>query len=217
MSVRYQPKGLAVLVLDSISNLFHHPKTKAVDTPFRGKTFMCKFPSGQLYFESKLDLDTDGSIYAAQDPTGQPATSAKDAEGHNLDADLINYFVLPGGFFVHHRIRIGDIGVVIRGIRKAYACFGDVGPAHSLGEGSIALHRDLGHETIVNRHTANGGHLVNSGIPSEVITIVFPGSGNGLGRRNDESEAIGEPLFQKLMREGDAIGDFPISGKLPIA
>jgi Fungal chitosanase of glycosyl hydrolase group 75 len=213
----YQPEGLAVITLDRIPNLFSHPRTKTISTHFIGKKFMCKFPGGQLYYESKLDLDTDGSVYAAQDPSGQAATSAKDADGNSLDADLINYFVLPGGFFAAQGIRIGDIGVVIRGIRMAYACFGDVGPAHKLGEGSISLHRELGHETIIGRDTASGGRLINAGIASGVITIVFPGSGNGNGRTNEESAAIGGPLFQKLQKEANLVGDFPITGVRNIA
>ena len=206
----YEPTGLAVLVLDSIPTLFLHPKTKTITTPLIGKRFMCQFPSGQLYFDSKLDLDTDGSFYIAQDPSGQKNTSARDANGKSLDADLINYFVLPGGFPASHGIRIGDIGVVIFGIRKAYACFGDVGPSSKLGEGSISLHRELGHETIVGRDTSTGGRLINAGISSGVITIVFPGSGNGHGRTNVESAAIGEQLFQKLQQEAKSIGDFPV-------
>lgn len=191
------PPGLTVLILDKIPLLFTHPKSRTMPNTLIGQVFMCKFPSGQLYFESKLDLDTDGSDFSAQDGTGQAATSAKDASGNFLDADRINYFVLPGGFPAQHSIRIGDIGVVILGIRKVYACFGDVGPANKLGEGSISLHRELGHETIVN------GKLINSGLSraARVITIVFPGSGNGLGRTNTESARIGEPLFQRLQQE----------------
>ncbi|MCC6391652.1 MAG: glycoside hydrolase family 75 protein [Bryobacterales bacterium] len=211
MAITYKPQGLSVLILDSIPTLFLHPKTREITTPaLIGRKFMCKFPSGQLYFESKLDLDTDGSAYISQDPSGQASTSAKDAGGKSLDADLINYFVLPGGFYPQHGIQFGDIGVVIYGIRMAYACFGDVGPSNKLGEGSIALHRDLGHEVIVGRHTASGGRLINAGISSGVITIVFPGSGNGHGVPNRESAAIGERLFQKLLKEAESIGDFPL-------
>jgi hypothetical protein len=193
----YRPQGLAVLILDRIVDLISSPRTNTISQSFSGKKFMCKFPNGQLYFESKLALDTDGSVFAKQDPSGQAATSAKDANGNFLDADRINYFVLPGGFASKHHIRIGDIGVVINGIRKVYACFGDVGPSHSLGEGSISLHRELGHETVV------GGHFINAGLPGGMITIVFPGSGNGRGRTNLESARIGALLFQKLQDEAE--------------
>jgi hypothetical protein len=217
VSVNHKVSGLATITLDSIVNLFHHPRTQTISAHLIGKEFMCRFPSGQLYFESKLDLDTDGSVYHKQDGTGQGETSARYSDKSSLDADLVNYFVLPKHFYQHHGIRIGDIGVVIYGIRKVYACFGDVGPANKLGEASIALHRELGHETIVGRDTASGGRLINAGISSGVITIVFPGSGNGLGRKNSESAAIGDPLFQKLQKEGDAIGDFPAPKTLSYA
>jgi hypothetical protein len=219
----YQPPGSAVPTLGRITNLFVHPRTQTINIHLTGKKFMCKFANGQLFYESKLDLDTDGSVFSAQDvgpngeQWGQMTTSAKDVDGHSLDADLINYFVLPGGFYAAHGITIGDIGVVIYGARKVYACFGDVGPQHKLGEGSISLHRELGHETIVNRNAAAGGTLVNSGISSGVITIVFPGSGNGLGRSNAECATIGEPLFQDLQRQANPVGDFPAFGARNIA
>jgi hypothetical protein len=217
MAITYKPEGLAVIILDSIPTLFHHPKTKEINTPLIGKKFMCRFPSGQLYFDSKLDLDTDGSVFHSQDGTGQGETSAKNPDKSSLDADLINYFVLPKHFFQRFGIKIGDIGVVIFGIRKVYACFGDVGPPTKLGEGSIALHRELGHETIIGRETVSGGRLINAGISSGVITIVFPGSGNGFGRSNADSAVIGERLFQNLQKEADSIGDFPLPGKLRLA
>jgi hypothetical protein len=202
MATTYKPEGLAVLQLDDIPVLFNHPKTQIISDAFKGKKFMCKLPSGQLYFDSKLSLDTDGSpVYFPQDPSGQLHTSTKFPGGGDLDSDLINYFVLPGGFYPKHGINKGDIGVVIFGIRMAFACFGDVGPAGSLGEGSISLHRELGNEIIRNRDTASGGTLINRGIDSGVITIVFPGSGNTWGRKNAESKVLGEILFRKLKQE----------------
>ncbi|MGC2660340.1 MAG: glycoside hydrolase family 75 protein [Bryobacteraceae bacterium] len=204
----YQPIGAAAQILGGIVTLFLHPKTQEIgDGPhhhhhLEGKEYMCTFPGGQLYFQSKLDLDTDGSRYWRQDHTGQPDTAVHYADGTPMDADRDNYFVLPGGFYGHYKIGKGDIGVVIYGNRKAYACFGDVGGPHKLGEGSIALHRALGHETIHHRR------LTNRGIHSGVITIVFPGSGNGKARTSAESLSVGEPLFRALQREGDAIGNF---------
>jgi hypothetical protein len=190
-------EGLSWPVLGKIPLLLDHPKTETLDHVLIGKTFLCKLPGGQLYFESLLDLDTDGSVYYAQDPFGQPGTSAKDAAGHNLDSDQINYFVLPGGLYAQYGIQLGDIGVVIYRARKVYACFGDVGPANKLGEGSIALHRALGHETIFK------GKLVNAAIDGGVTTIVFPNSGgDGIhGQTNAESSRIGEQLFQQLQSE----------------
>ena len=89
----------------------------------------------ESYYDSKLDLDTDGSIYAGQDRTGQGATA--------------------------------------------------LGPRHGIGEGSIALHRALGHETIVN------GRLRNVGIDRGVITIVFPHSGDGAPQTPERIQTLG--------------------------
>jgi hypothetical protein len=62
--------------------------------------------------------------------------------GNFLDADKINFFVLPKrGFDAKYKIQIGDVGVVINGRQVAYACYADRGPSDKLGEGSIALHR----------------------------------------------------------------------------
>jgi hypothetical protein len=46
--------------------------------------------------------------------------------------------------------------------------------------------------------------MINRGLDKDVITIVFPVSGNGRGRTNAESAAIGGPLFQHLKLEAFA-------------
>jgi hypothetical protein len=204
--VAYQPPAASVPVLGQIPLLFNHPMTKVLTNDFRlGEKFMCRFPSGQLYFESKLGIDTDGSVFAAQDGTGNKdgETTAKDANGNDLDADQINYFVLPkGGFDAKNGIRIGDIGVVIFGTQKVFACFGDRGPAHEIGEGSITLHRALGNEPIDQKtKSLIDAGVGGNGIDAGVITIVFPGSGNSFGRTNAESQKIGEGFFTRLQAE----------------
>ena len=81
-----EPEGLPVLILDKIVELISDPRTKPIADGFFGKRFMCKFPNGQIYFDSKLALDTDGSRFAIpdahghkEDPDGRPTTSAVDA------------------------------------------------------------------------------------------------------------------------------------------
>jgi len=193
MSTPYQPPLASRTILgNDILWLLSCDRTQTVADVLTGKTYMCVLPGGQLYFESKLDLDTDGSAFAAQDPSGQPSTSAKDVHGHDLDADAINYFVLPGKGYAKHGIALGDVAVVIFGQRMAFACFGDVGPSSKLGEGSIALHRALGHETI------HHGQLTNAGISRGVITIVFPHSGIGRGLSTRESAIVGGMMLQEL-------------------
>ncbi len=138
----------------------------------------------ESYYDSKLDLDTDGSIYAGQDRTGQGATALRYPGGRSVDANAVLYFVLPGLFYQAWRIRKGDLGAVFYRDHLAFAVFADVGPRHRIGEGSIALHRALGHETIVN------GRLRNVGIDRGVITIVFPHSGDGTPQTPERIQAL---------------------------
>jgi len=218
----YKPGTLASRTLGSIADLIQHPKTVVITTAFATKKFLCKLPGGQIYFDSGLDLDTDGSRFFNQDGPpgalfGVPTTSTKWADGTSLDADVVNYFVLPGGFYTPYNIEKGDIGVVIFGSRKVFACFGDVGPTHKLGEGSISLHRELGNEPIANHNQAKGEHLINgakggNGIGSGVVTIVFPGSGNGFGKNNHDSQTAGSLLFDDLKREAEQWTNSPAPG-----
>jgi hypothetical protein len=216
MATAYKPDAFAGFVLGDIPALFNHPDTEIIHEHFSGEKFMCKLPGGQIYFDSKLALDADGSPYWKQDrPNSQPVTTNHLDDGRDLDSDLINYFVLPGGIHKWKQgIDLGDIAVVIRGVRMAFACFGDVGPRHSLGEGSISLHRDLGNETVSNRESVSGGTFnPKAGIDSGVITIVFPGSGNHLkkfsGRTTRDSTAIGAPLFERLKRDATDYTNLP--------
>ena len=175
MVVRYKPDGLTALMLGDIPALFNSPDTEVITQFFKGKEFMCLLPGGELYFDSKLSLDLDGSPFWTQDqPDSQPQTSVKWEDDVDVDSNIYNYFVLPGNFWNAHGFREGDIGVVIYGLRIVFACFVDVGPKGSLGEGSIALHRELGFATV-----RNGVENTKWGIDSGVVTIVFPQTGNG--------------------------------------
>jgi hypothetical protein len=195
MADPYKPTASVAESLGPIVSLLTHPKTQIGDK-FVGAKFLCRFPGGQLYFDSGLEVDTDGSTFARQDKTGNSGTSIKDANGKDLDAATINYFVLPkGGFDAKYHIGDGDLGVVLFESKKVYACYGDRGPNNKLGEGSLSLHSDLGHERVA------GGRFINKGIDSGVVTIVFPRSGNGKGRTNGESEVNCKPLFEKLRGE----------------
>jgi hypothetical protein len=195
---KYQPPSSSLRLLENMPVLLSHPETKVIQKAYKGQKFLCELPGGQIFFESALELDTDGSVYNTQDNTGQANTSTRyHIDRRSMDADNDNFFVLPGGFYKPYRIFPGDIGVVIYNQWKVFACFGDVGPPEKLGEGSIALHRALGHETII------GGRLQNVGISGGVLTIVFPGSGDGRAKHNAESHQLGQNLFKELLQEAD--------------
>lgn len=209
MSHAYTPPAASLGRLGATVSLLKSKRTREIDhSDLTGARFMCRLPGGQLYYDSKLDLDTDGSRFAAQDGTGQSKTSLRYADGKSVDADAVPYFVLPGGFYHSKGISLGDVAVVIYQARIEYAVFADVGPEDKIGEGSIALHRSLGHETVI------GGRLNNIGITRDVITIVFPGSGNRTPQTPELIRVIGERLFTLLSLTN--VGDFDAT-PLPIA
>ncbi len=167
--------------------------TRIHQTFRKGGGNIFRLRGGEVYFDSLLELDTDGSRYASQDPTGQHDTALHQPDGRAVDSNAVPYFVLPArGFYQRFGIRLGDIAAVIYRGRIEFAVFADTGPPLQLGEGSIALHRSLGHETIIH------GRLLNEGIDQSVITIVFPGSGNGTPQTPNEIRRIGRELFTRL-------------------
>ena len=187
----YQPPQASLSRLGAISRQLE--RATVVRQHFdHGGDYIFTLPGGQLYFEGPLELDTDGSHFYSQDPTGQRDTSLHDAHDRPVDANTVPYFVLPcHGFCDKFGIRLGDIAAVIYKNKVEFAVFADCGPAHKLGEGSIALHRALGHETITH------GTLRNEGIDNGVITIVFPGSGKQDDPQTPERvRRIGRMLFQ---------------------
>src|SRR5262249_28321119 len=131
--------------------------------------------TGQTAFVGKLDndvvvvkarfltLDTDGASkeIRACDPTSQPDTALPDLNGGPNDANAIPYFVLPGcGDALNVEkckanppyrqlgLAKGDLAAVISDNKTAFAIAADVGPEKHFGEGSVALHRGLGHEAV---------------------------------------------------------------------
>ena len=189
----YQPPSASLSRLGTITRQLERATT--VRQHFdHGGDFVFLLPGGQLYFEGPLELDTDGSKFYDQDPTGQSDTSIHDAHDRPVDANRVPYFVLPcHGFCDKFGIQLGDIAAVIHNDRIEFAVFADCGPANKLGEGSIALHRALGHETVIN------GTLHNDGIDSGVVTIVFPGSGKTDDPQTPQKvRQIGSMLFHAL-------------------
>jgi len=164
--------------------------------------FIGKLESGEIFFDSSLELDTDGwpDGEHAGDPDWQPDTSLRLPDHSSLDANTIPYFVLPlpPSWPAQFGIQLGDYAAVVFGQKLAFAIFGDRGPRPTLGEGSIALLRRLGEERI-----RPDGTVRNAGMGPRVITIVFPGSGD-LSDRVDQRmlvEAIdqkGSNLFNAL-------------------
>jgi Fungal chitosanase of glycosyl hydrolase group 75 len=189
--MEYEPPGASVGCLGTIV------KTLSGDKPVeghftKGGKAIFQLGGGQLFYDSLLDLDSDGSRFAKQDATGQSDTSLHQPNGSPVDSDSVPYFVMPRAFAEQFGIELGDVAAVIFKDRIEFAVLADHGPSRKLGEGSISLHRSLGHETI------RGGKFHDEAIDKDVITIVFPGSGNGTPQTPDKIRQIGKDLFARL-------------------
>ena len=190
-AMAYQPPSPNIALLGSITNLLAN--ATAVNHAFvKGGKAVFVLAGGALYYDSLLDLDSDGSKFAAADPTGQSGTSLTQPDGSPVDADTVPYIVLPGHFYQQFNIRMGDIAAVMFNGLLEFAVFADVGPHNKIGEGSIALHRSLGHEVVIN------GVFHDDAIDENVVTIVFPGSGNGTPQTPDAIRTQGGVLLQAL-------------------
>lgn len=195
---RYKPDSLSIERLGAIVNLLESAEKIKHSFQTLPKAVL-KLEGGELYFDTLLNLDTDGSVYYAQDGQGQLQTSIQNPDGSPVDADSVPYFVLPErGFYQQFGIKLGDVAAVIYRDKIEFAVFADEyggqDAEEQLGEGSIALHRALGHETITRE-----GRLVDEAIDADVITIVFPASGvEGNPQTPEKIRQIGRRLFLAL-------------------
>ena len=105
-----------------------------------------------------------------------------------VDAGKIPYIVLPGAMAREIGMRPGDFAVVLnpRNGQSSYAIFGDVGPFDRIGEGSIALAKNLG----IHADARNGGARRG------VVYLIFPGSGDGRPKTIEEINAGADRLLQ---------------------
>lgn len=165
-------------------------------------------PSGQLYFDSRLELDTDGwpGGSGRGDKHYQTATSYRLADKTPIDANTVPYFVLPQptdwvrGF----GIWLGDVAAVLYEGKLAFAVFADFGGTDTIGEGSIELLRQLGMERL------RDGRIINRGTPRGVVTIVFPGSRPALKYHSmadviRETKKRGDEHFTALLNSNLAV------------
>jgi Fungal chitosanase of glycosyl hydrolase group 75 len=132
------------------------------------------FPSGAIHYESKFDIDADGSGPNLGDPAFQKDTSLHDGNGA-LNATTYPFGVIPlprdGGFSKVQDVGLGlgDVGIAFFQGRSATFVYGDEGPSDKIGEGSVILAKSLG----IDGDPVNGGMQK---IPPGVVHIAFPGS-----------------------------------------
>jgi hypothetical protein len=164
-----------------------------------------------ILVDSQLQIDADGNSDSTSiDPDyGQVETSLKwlDAEGarHSVDTLTVPFFVMPYHWYTDQGVQPGDVAAIIYGDRIEYAIFADVGPWQKLGEGSIALHDNLG-----NNPWTKGGKPWN-GIDTEpgVDMVIFPGSRDEIfptpeGKKKKSFTVYGEPNQARIRKVGEA-------------
>ncbi len=136
---------------------------------------LIKLDNGMVYLRSKLAVDADGGSDWRNDRYGQATTSLTNADGSALDANRVNYFVLPmTDEYKQMGIKLGDLAWVrnTRTGKMVAAIFGDHGPKRKIGEGSQALCRALG----LSGDPNHGGTDKR-----EIEFLIQPNSGNGKG------------------------------------
>jgi hypothetical protein len=158
-------------------------------------------PDGQIFFDTDLELDTDGwPDGPGGDSSWQPQTSLRYEDNGSINSNKVPYFVLPQPkpWYASRGVSLGDYAAVIFKDELAFAVFADLGPTKKLGEGSIELLRRLGEERM-----KPNGTVKNAGMGPRVLTIVFPGSGAAAHRSNQAMllasiDQIAKPLFGGL-------------------
>jgi hypothetical protein len=156
-------------------------------------TALRRLPGGAIAWVSKLAVDLDGSAFACGPDHGrmdQCPTSLMLPDGRGgevpVDADRVAYVVIPDAgppdlaheFGTRTGLRVGDYGVVIANGRTVPVIVADTGPFSKLGEGSLALHRALGHEECAAFDHGVCSRVDDEGqsLSGDVTTVLFPGS-----------------------------------------
>lgn len=148
--------------------------------------------SDLTFFIAGMDIDADGncpegceSFLNRQNQTAftQPGTR------ESLDPTKISFISLPLGQSRENQIFLGDFVAVYNTSNKklAFAIFGDIGPNNRLGEGSIALAKELG---VFNGPRAGS-------ISDGIVYIVFPNSRTSTRITREIIDTEGKRLFER--------------------
>jgi hypothetical protein len=189
-----------------------------------------------VYYECKFDIDNDGSGgNAAHDRFHQSDTSLHDTNGTALDANRLNFAVLPidgsqsrvkrpglTDFGRDLGLHPGDVGcAMFRGasvgdVRSAFFVYGDEGPPNKIGEGSVHMANALG----INSNPVSGGIDPNTmkHLNKGIIHIAFPGSGRAflVAGHADRSELIPSQIDAHTKQYFDNLFNQPaVSDPLP--
>ena len=141
-------------------------------------TVILQFPDGPVFFDAKMAIDADGSTLSkrAEFPN-QPETALRyPTTGGSLDSERVPYIVLPIGDLRRTAcVGTGDLAAILKDGKLQFAIVGDVGPPPKIGEGSMKLHANLGHNTCTTFDAS--GHcseFTDISIDPPVLYFVFP-------------------------------------------
>ncbi len=101
----------------------------------------------------------------------------------------------------------GDLAAVIKDGQLQFAVVGDVGPPPKIGEGSMKLHANLGHNTCTAYEAGNCQAFTDVSIDSPVLYFVFPNTwrliADGLSPENinERIATAGRAAWNNLLKQ----------------
>jgi len=143
-------------------------------------TALLSLPGGVVFYHAKMGIDADGSPLSIKNagPTDQPTTNFRYRlpNSPSVNSDAVPYIVIPQkGFEESLHVVVGDNPAVVFDGQVAYALVADLGPKCKLGEGSIALHEQLGHKVCIARDSKGEcTRLHDVGLSQDVLYFIFP-------------------------------------------
>lgn len=171
----------AQVILPELTERFHAcdetaPPGCRVD-PSRNSVIL-QFPDGTVFYDAKMAIDADGSTLSKRaERPNQPETALRyPVSNLSLDSERVPYIVLPIGPLLRTAgLRTGDLAAVVQDGRLQFAIVGDVGPPPKIGEGSLKLHANLGHNTCTTYDEGrNCSAFTDVSIDPPVLYFVFP-------------------------------------------
>lgn len=128
--------------------------------------------------------DLAPGFYISTTSLFDPERSLRDPERY-VDSVSVPYFAMPSNAMFG--LSVGDLGVVVNAANWRFcACvFADVGGKNKIGEGSIALAKELG----IPSSPRNGG------VSGGVVYVLFPGSSIGWPVAVADIKRVAEDMF----------------------
>ncbi len=179
-------------------------------------TVILLFPDGPVFFDAKMAIDADGSALSKRHEfPNQPETALRyPTTDTSLDSERVPYIVLPIGDLRRTTgASVGDLAAVVKDGKLQFAIVGDVGPPPKIGEGSMKLHANLGHNTCTAYDEAgNCSEFTDVSIDAPVLYFVFPNTKrlllDGLSAENINARiaSVGSDVWNAFLRQQQGKG-----------